>query len=58
MSRTVGLPAATATGLILNGDMANLTGVHTPVIPQIYEPVLAKLAELGIGLTEKWEKLS
>ena len=57
MSRTVGLPAAAATGLILNGDLAGLTGVHTPVIPQIYEPVLAKLAGLGIGLTEKWEKL-
>jgi len=57
MSRTVGLPAAVATGLILNGDMAELSGVHTPVIPQIYEPVLAKLAELGIGLTEKWEKM-
>jgi hypothetical protein len=27
------------------------------VIPQIYEPVLAKLAGLGIGLTEKWEAL-
>ena len=58
MSRTVGLPAAVATGLILNGDLAKLTGVHTPVIPQIYEPVLAKLGELGIGLTEKWEAVS
>ena len=57
MSRTVGLPAAVATGLILNGEL-NLTGVHTPVIPEIYEPVLAKLGELGIGLTEKWEVMS
>ena len=57
MSRTVGLPAAVATGLILHGEMAGLTGVQTPVIPQIYEPVLAKLAGMGIGLTEKWEKL-
>jgi hypothetical protein len=52
------LPAAVATGLILNGDLTALTGVHTPVIPQIYEPVLAKLAGLGIGLTEKWEVVS
>jgi hypothetical protein len=37
--------------------MAELTGVQTPVIPQIYEPVLAKLAGLGIALAEKWEKL-
>ncbi|MBN1135106.1 MAG: saccharopine dehydrogenase NADP-binding domain-containing protein [Anaerolineae bacterium] len=57
MSRTVGLPAAVATGLILDGDMAGQTGVQTPVIPQIYEPVLARLAGMGIGLTERWEKL-
>ena len=34
------------------GQFAGLTGVHVPVIPEIYEPVLAELAELGIGLTE------
>ncbi|MEA3239758.1 MAG: saccharopine dehydrogenase C-terminal domain-containing protein, partial [Candidatus Bipolaricaulota bacterium] len=40
MSRTVGLPAAIATRLILEGKI-NLTGVQVPVMPQIYEPVLA-----------------
>ena len=53
MARTVGLPAAIAVRLILQGEFAGLTGVHVPVIPEIYEPVLAELAELGIGLTEK-----
>jgi len=53
MSRTVGLPAAIAVRLILHGEFSGLTGVHVPVIPEIYEPVLAELAELGIGLTEK-----
>lgn len=51
MSRTVGLPAAIAVRMILHGEIS-LTGVHIPVIPEIYEPVLAELAELGIGLTE------
>lgn len=54
MSRTVGLPAAIAVRLILQGEIG-VTGVHTPVIPEIYEPVLAELAAQGIGLTEKVE---
>jgi len=54
MSRTVGLPAAIGVRLILQGKI-NLTGVHTPVVPEIYEPVLAELEELGIGFTETWE---
>jgi saccharopine dehydrogenase-like NADP-dependent oxidoreductase len=57
MARTVGLPAAIAVRLILHGEFSGLTGVHVPVIPEIYEPVLAELAELGIGLTEKVEVL-
>jgi saccharopine dehydrogenase (NADP+, L-glutamate forming) len=57
MSRTVGLPAAIAVRLILHGEI-DLTGVHVPVIPEIYEPVLAELRELGIGLAEKTEALA
>ena len=57
MARTVGLPAAIAVRMILQGEMAGLTGVHVPVIPEIYEPVLAELAELGIALTESVEVL-
>ncbi len=56
MSRTVGLPAAIGVKLILQGKL-NLTGVHTPVIPEIYEPVLEELEQLGIHFTEKWETL-
>jgi hypothetical protein len=57
MARTVGLPAAIAVRLILQGELPGLTGVHVPMIPEIYEPVLAELADLGIGLTEKWVSL-
>jgi saccharopine dehydrogenase-like NADP-dependent oxidoreductase len=53
MARTVGLPAAIAVRMILHGEFSGLTGVHVPVIPEIYEPVLAELGELGISLTEK-----
>ena len=54
MSRTVGLPAAIATRLILEGKI-NLTGVQVPVMPEIYEPVLAELESMGIKFTEKTE---
>ncbi|MFC1782259.1 saccharopine dehydrogenase C-terminal domain-containing protein [Planctomycetota bacterium] len=52
MARTVSLPAAIATRLILEGKI-NLTGVHIPVLPEIYEPVLAELETMNIKLTER-----
>jgi saccharopine dehydrogenase-like NADP-dependent oxidoreductase len=57
MSRTVGLPAAIAVRMILHGEISGLAGVYAPVIPEIYQPVLAELAEMGIGLNEKVEVL-
>jgi len=54
MSRTVGLPAAIATRLILEGKI-KLTGVQVPVMPEIYESVLAELESMGIKFTEKTE---
>jgi saccharopine dehydrogenase (NADP+, L-glutamate forming) len=51
MSRTVGLPAAIATRLILNGAITR-KGVVVPVTPDIYAPVLAELDQLGIRLEE------
>jgi saccharopine dehydrogenase-like NADP-dependent oxidoreductase len=51
MSRTVGLPAAIASDLILTGAL-RLTGVHTPVHMEIYEPVLKRLADMGLKFTE------
>jgi saccharopine dehydrogenase-like NADP-dependent oxidoreductase len=54
MARTVGLPAAIGAKLILH-DKISRTGVLTPVVPEIYEPVLAELEELGIRFEERWE---
>jgi saccharopine dehydrogenase-like NADP-dependent oxidoreductase len=56
MSRTVGLPAAIGVRLILQGKI-NRRGVQTPVVPEIYEPVLAELEELGIRFDERWERV-
>jgi len=56
MARTVGLPAAIGTRLILEGKIKK-TGVHIPVLPEIYMPILRELKELGIVFEEKKEKI-
>jgi len=57
MSRTVGLPVAIATKLIAEGKI-DLAGVHIPVLPEIYEPVLAELKTLNIAFTERKTELT
>ena len=56
MARTVGLPAAIGTKLILEGKIG-LVGVHIPIIPEIYVPILQELKELGIAFKEKREEI-
>ncbi len=56
MSRTVGLPAAIASRLILEGKIEEI-GVQIPVEPAIYEPVLKELAKLKIKFREKRKSL-
>ena len=52
MARTVSLPAAIASKLILEGKIKE-TGVHIPVIPTIYKPVLGELETMKIVCKEK-----
>jgi len=56
MARTVGLPAAIGVKLILEGGL-DVLGVRTPVIPELYVPVLSELEDLGICCVEKTELL-
>jgi saccharopine dehydrogenase (NADP+, L-glutamate forming) len=51
MARTVSLPAAVGTKLILDGKIKE-SGVNIPVKPDIYEPVLKELEILGIRFEE------
>ena len=51
MAKTVGLPLGIATKLILL-DKIKLTGLHIPIVPGIYEPVLDELEKNGIAFTE------
>ena len=47
MAKTVGLPLGIAAKLILNKTIKE-TGLHIPVIPSIYTPVLQELEKQGI----------
>lgn len=52
MAMTVGYPVAIATRMILNGKI-NTKGVHIPIRPEIYEPILEELEDYGISFTER-----
>jgi saccharopine dehydrogenase-like NADP-dependent oxidoreductase len=51
MAKTVGLPLGIAATLLLEGKIHE-TGLHIPIIPGIYEPVLKVLTEHGITFKE------
>lgn len=52
MAKTVGLPLGIAAKLILE-EKVSLTGLHIPILPVIYEPVLKELQEHGIVFYEQ-----
>ncbi|RUT73414.1 saccharopine dehydrogenase C-terminal domain-containing protein [Ancylomarina longa] len=56
MSYTVGTPLAIATKLLAIGKI-NISGVHIPTIPELYEPILYELEELGIRFIEEEKEL-
>jgi saccharopine dehydrogenase-like NADP-dependent oxidoreductase len=53
MARTVSLPAAIGVKMILDGKI-KLTGVHMPILPDIYNPVLNELENLDIKVVERF----
>jgi saccharopine dehydrogenase-like NADP-dependent oxidoreductase len=54
MAKTVGLPLGIAARLVLEGRI-DLTGLHIPIVPELYEPVLRELEEQGIGFERTCE---
>jgi saccharopine dehydrogenase-like NADP-dependent oxidoreductase len=52
MAKTVGLPVAIATRMILNGRITT-PGVLAPISREVYNPVLEELDEAGIRFTEQ-----
>ncbi|HUU01847.1 MAG TPA: saccharopine dehydrogenase C-terminal domain-containing protein [Myxococcota bacterium] len=51
MARTVSLPTAIGVRMLLE-DRIKIKGVHIPIKPEIYEPVLAELERLNIAFSE------
>ncbi|MEQ1746003.1 MAG: saccharopine dehydrogenase C-terminal domain-containing protein [Saprospiraceae bacterium] len=52
MSRLVGLPLGVFAKLLLLGEI-NTVGVNIPIMPEVYEPVLAELESLGVRFEER-----
>jgi saccharopine dehydrogenase (NADP+, L-glutamate forming) len=52
MAKTVGLPLAIAVDLFLQGKIS-LTGLHIPVVPELYEPILQELEKHKIKFREQ-----
>jgi len=52
MARTVSLPAAIGTAMILDGKI-KVKGVHLPTLPEFYEPILKELETMDIVCKEK-----
>ncbi|MHB1922604.1 MAG: saccharopine dehydrogenase C-terminal domain-containing protein, partial [Chitinophagaceae bacterium] len=54
MAKTVGLPLGIITRLILT-DHLPLTGLHLPVLPEIYEPVLKEMEDYELCFEENFQ---
>ncbi len=52
MAKTVGLPVAMATLLILNGEIKT-PGVQLPIRKEVYKPILKELEEYGVVFKEQ-----
>jgi saccharopine dehydrogenase (NADP+, L-glutamate forming) len=56
MSRTVTLPVAIAVRLVHEKKFTK-KGIQIPTIPELYNPILSELEELGIKFIEKTLKV-
>lgn len=57
MAKTVGLPLGLAALLLLDGKIG-IRGLHVPIVPEIYEPVLEALKKEGIEFEETLTELA
>jgi saccharopine dehydrogenase-like NADP-dependent oxidoreductase len=57
MARLVGLPLGIFAKLVLEGAIL-APGVHIPVEKEVYQPVLAELAQYGVTFVEKEEEIT
>ncbi|RAI97886.1 saccharopine dehydrogenase (NADP+, L-glutamate forming) [Chitinophaga skermanii] len=55
MAKTVGLPLGILAKMLLQDKKIELTGLHVPVMPEIYLPVLRELEDFDIRFEEIFE---
>ena len=53
IAKTVALPAAIAVDMLAQHKIT-VSGVHRPVIPEIYNTILDRLSTLGIRMEEQY----
>jgi saccharopine dehydrogenase-like NADP-dependent oxidoreductase len=53
IARTVALPAAVGVEMILEGKI-HARGVHIPVVPEVYDPILNRLEDMNIRMIEEY----
>ncbi len=53
IAQTVALPAAVGVEMLLEGKI-HARGVHIPVIPEIYNPILDRLEDMNIKMIEEY----
>jgi saccharopine dehydrogenase-like NADP-dependent oxidoreductase len=58
IAKTVGLPLAIGTKLLLQGNLTHLKGVHFPTDRAIYEPILNELKDYNVIFNEKITQIS
>ncbi len=56
MAKTVGLPLGILAMMLVRSE-CKLTGVHLPVLKEIYEPVLKELKENGVSFSETQKEI-
>jgi saccharopine dehydrogenase (NADP+, L-glutamate forming) len=56
MAKLVGLPLAICTKLLLQNRIS-IRGVCIPIHPEVYDPVLSELSQIGVRFTEQTMKL-
>lgn len=57
MNKLVGLPLGIMTELLSRGEV-DLKGVHIPILPEIYEPILAKLRQHHVVFEESIREIT
>jgi hypothetical protein len=49
LAKAIGLTTGAAAKAVLMGNIKGLKGIHTPVKPEIYDPILNELDDLGVA---------